>query len=192
MEAGSDSQGYLSAHADWAQQLQNVAEKAGDTVLGKWAAASLGAEYFSAFQSQVLRRAEQGEPQHMQSRSPAETTLLQNAKRYLDKTLDLDDQFPLREEAVYNLAQVEALAGNAERAAALREELATKYPYGRYGALLAMEASQERIATVPSIGRFPSWIIGLVGLAVILGVAVVFVMKSVLQHKGRSDHSSPT
>ena len=192
MEEGSDAAGFLSAHPDWVQQLQNVVEKAGDTVLGKWAAASLGAEYFSAFESQVRQRAERGEPPHTQSRSPTEAALLQNAKRYLDKGFDLDDQFPLREGAVYSLAQVEALTGNAERAAALRQELATKYPYGRYGSLVAAEALRGPHAPVPSAGRLPSWTLGLVALALILAIALVLMVKSVFRPRGPSDHSPPT
>ena len=99
-------------------RLKQVEEQSQGTILEKWIAARLGIECFN----DVLNSSEK------------QQVKIDEAIVFLDKGIDLPDEFPIREEVVYTLASIESVNGNRERTESLKDELVRKYPHGKFAA----------------------------------------------------------
>ncbi|MBN1362435.1 MAG: hypothetical protein JW993_17700 [Sedimentisphaerales bacterium] len=111
-------------------RLAEVCQQYPGTQLGMWASARLGVEYFEAY----VERQSGTDPNQLAAPLRVNPEELQaKARTYLTRGYELEDAFPLREEALYALCRVESLLGNAQKAASLFQECASKYPHGRYG-----------------------------------------------------------
>jgi hypothetical protein len=119
-------------------RLKRFADRPERTLLHRWAAARLGLEYY--------REAEMKREQARQEQRELPTSVWENAKQYLAIGLELPDDFPLREKILRELAEREGLDKNYSKAFSYLNELATKYPYGRWGksAESGIEELQER------------------------------------------------
>ena len=98
------------------ERLEQVQKQSEGTMLEKWSAARLGIEGFRDLQYSAIR----------------DQNIVDQIQMYLNIGIELPDEFPVREEALYDLGGVEAFKGNKDRAASLRDELVKKYPKGKF------------------------------------------------------------
>lgn len=110
--------------------LKQVVEQCGDTLVAKWAAARLGLEYFEEFHKKHPSF-EKFRVVHQQGQ--IKEPLFDQALMYLAEGTKLPDNFPIREEVIYQLSRTEFIEGNHKKALSLLDELNTKYPHGEYG-----------------------------------------------------------
>ena len=112
------------------KHFSNVVKKCEGTFLAKVAAARLGIDYhfkhakknpgMTKFRS-LYKKGKMNEP------------FFEKACEYLAIASKLPDGMPLREEVLYRLAVTESLKGNWDKATVYIDELAKKYPKGKYG-----------------------------------------------------------
>ena len=98
------------------ERLKQVQKQSEGTMLEKWSAARLGVELFKDIQ-------------YIKERDPNQIDEIQ---KYLNKGIELPDDFPVREEALYDLGSIESLKGNKEKTDSLRKELLKKYLKGTF------------------------------------------------------------
>ena len=131
-------------------RFKQVIEQCPDTILAKMAAARLGIENTKNFEdkysdnSTFIEQYRKGE---------IKDPLIESAKKYLSMAYGLPDEIPIRETAIYNLATFELFDGKTTKAFSIYDELATKYPEGKYGkkALRDKKDSQEFIEMHPDL-----------------------------------------
>lgn len=120
-------------------RLRQVVEQCEGTIYAKWAAARLGLEYFEDFHrkhpSFIKFKAE------LQKNQVVEP-LFDKAHMYLTLGAKLPDEFPIREKVLYQLGRTEVIKDNYKKAFSMLDELAAKYPKGKYGKR-ASRAKQE-------------------------------------------------
>ena len=109
--------------------LKSIVEQCPDSLLSKLAAARIGLEsFYDAEFKRTEARREKREPSRQ---------LYQEAKVYLQIGLDLPDDFPIRQEILYRLIEIEEENveenKNYSKALSYLDELITKYPAGKYG-----------------------------------------------------------
>jgi len=129
---GSD--GFVYKRAERMSHLKAVADKCKGALLAKWCGARLGIEYFRDFH----RRHPSFERFKAKRKQGAvKEPLFELAYKYLRIGAELPDEFPVREEVLYQLTRPEWIMNNYERVFSLLDELSAKYPTGRYGRRVA-------------------------------------------------------
>ena len=107
-------------------------------------------------------------------------------QKYLNSGIELPDEFPVREETLYDLANVEAMKGNKARADSLRDELVKKYPKGKFTekfiesrAILAQMENKPKIEETTTLSEHNNSIkiVVISGLSVIAIGMVIFIGK---------------
>ncbi len=165
--------------AEGVSRLIQISDKSPKTQVGMWAGARLGLEFFEALaQKQTgVEANDLAEPFRL-----TREQLLAKAETYLTRGYTLNDKFPLREEVLYSLSSVESLTGHPEKAAALAQELATKYPFGRYRGMAAsiISRSPQGDAGQSRVARY---------LAVVVALLVLSVIAVVVTAKIRANRS---
>jgi len=116
--------------ANKVSKLERIGEECGETILAKWSAARLGIEYFRDFQKKhpSIEKFKAG-----LENDGIKEPLYQKACEYLTTGAQLPDEFPIREEVLWNLCSIEHIRGNFDKTISLLDELSTKYPKGIYG-----------------------------------------------------------
>jgi len=100
--------------------LQQVTAQFSNTLLAKWCAARLGIEYFKDFQKKhpSIKKFKAG-----LENDGIKEPLYQKACEYLTTGAQLPDEFPIREEVLWNLCSIEHIRGNFDKAISLLDEL---------------------------------------------------------------------
>lgn len=96
------------------ERLKQVNKLSEGTMLEKWSAACLGVECWKDFQKEK------------------DESKIDEIYKYLNKGIELPDDFPIREEALYHLGLIEARKGNKTKSESLWDELLKKYPKGQF------------------------------------------------------------
>ncbi|MEJ2051377.1 MAG: hypothetical protein P8Y60_16345 [Calditrichota bacterium] len=100
--------------AEKIEHLKSVHNDSKGTLIANWSAARLGTELFK----DLHNKTEQNNIDEIQS--------------FLYTGIELPDAFPIREESLYDLVNIETMKGNKDRADSLRYELIKKYPNGEF------------------------------------------------------------
>ncbi|MBN2589613.1 MAG: hypothetical protein JXA96_07115 [Sedimentisphaerales bacterium] len=120
---------YPEKRAGMLERLKQVNKLSEGTMLEKWSAARLGVECYN----DIKYEKEKDESE------------IDEIHEYLKKGIELPDDFPVREEALYDLGIIEAKKGNKKRAESLWDELLKKYPKGKF-AKTVIEIRKQREA----------------------------------------------
>jgi hypothetical protein len=131
-------------------RFKQVVEQCGDTMLAKMAAAILGIEETQELENKYPN----GEKFLEQYRKgEIKEPLMELANKHLSMAYQLPDGFPIRDAVLEGLAKIEYLNGNSTKVLSLFDELATKYPEGKYGkrALRNKKDTQEFIDSHPDL-----------------------------------------
>jgi hypothetical protein len=131
-------------------RFKQVVEQCGDTMLAKIAAARLGIEETKEFENKY---SENGSFIEQYRKGEIKDPLIDSAKKYLSIAYELPDGVPIRETAIYNLATFELFDGKTSKAFSIYDELAAKYPQGKYvkQAISDKKDSQEFIDSHPDL-----------------------------------------
>ncbi len=127
-------------------RYKKVVEQCPDTMISKLAATCIGMVLYNDYEEQriFLNINEQYKLK----------TIAKEAMEYLEKGLELPDEFPIREDILYMLTESEIEVGEKKysKAIAYLEELSEKYPYGRWGksALSGIEEIKTMMANDPN------------------------------------------
>ncbi len=105
---------YPEKRAGILERLKKVNKLSEGTTLEKWSAARLGIECWKDFQKEK------------------DESKIDEIYKYLNKGIELPDDFPVREEALYHLGLIEARKGNKNKSETLWDELIKKYPKGEF------------------------------------------------------------
>ena len=173
-------------------RLEEVVNQCEGILLAKWAASRLGLEYFQEFHKKhpsfkdFKEQWEQG---------GIKEPLFSRASEYLAKGAGLPDEFPIRENVVAKLVNIEFMDGNYEKAFSLLDELRTKYPDGEYGRKAAggkeeLIELQRRELAQASQPRVRGWS-GLLTLFLVIAagiflIAYLLVLKKKASSRGKS------
>jgi hypothetical protein len=135
---------------DIVSRLEQIVEQCRDTMIAKMAAARLGIEETKEFENKY---SESGTFIEKYRKGEIKDPLIESAKKYLSIAYELPDEIPIREIAIYNLATFELFDGKPTKAFSIYDELAVKYPQGKYGkqALRDKKDSQEFIESYPDL-----------------------------------------
>jgi len=178
LEAGEH--GEPQTRSETILRVQQVIDQGGDILLSKWAAARLGIEESKELEKKYpdvekfwneYRQGKMKEP------------LLDQAQSHLSKALNLPDEFPIREQILYELPKVEFIKGNYKKARSLLDELAHKYPHGEYG-MRAEKAKRELLGLMereqpaPAFRTRPTLLIG--ALAAIVVLLFVLLLRKIV------------
>ena len=109
--------------------LGNIIKKCPDTILAKMAAARLGIERVKDLEKKYGSEESLEKYRKTEIKDP----LVESTNMYLDLAYQLPDNFPIRENVLYGLIQIDYINGNATNIFSFCDELAAKYPQGRYG-----------------------------------------------------------
>ncbi len=169
--------------------LEQVFERAGDTALGRWCSARLGLEYFKDFHKKHPSF-EKFKTELQQSK--VEEPLFNQAHAYLTKGASLIDEFPIREEVLYQLARTEGIKGNYKKALSLLDELGKKYCNGEYGKRsdsakeeLQKLIEREKGSTPPALWTRPSFLIVIAAGIGIVVIILIFLLKKKAHSGGK-------
>jgi len=127
------------------ERFRQIVDRFPQTVVAKRAAASLGFEFFNQFYQKnpglerVLRMRKESKP-----RDP----LLERTMGYLQIAYELPDEYPIRENVLYQLARIYAIDGDFKKAMDLLDELGKKYPNGSYGHGRRIQKVKEELQTL--------------------------------------------
>jgi hypothetical protein len=149
------------------ERLKQVQKQSEGTMLEKWSAARIGVECFH----------------DLQYSTETKQSKIDEIQKYLNKGIELSDDFPVREETLYDLCNIESMKGNKNRADSLRDELLKKYPKGKfaekYKTILANMGNNKEIVSqntsAPSNNKKQIFII--IGLSLIAISMVIFIRK---------------
>lgn len=120
----------VKGSAQTLKRLERLVERCPRTRLAQMAAARLGIEYADQLEKkypagEVFRkRYQQGE---------IKEPLVESAHSYLSKAQRLPSEFPICENVLARLAATELTKGDSAKAFSILDELAKKYPRGKYG-----------------------------------------------------------
>jgi tetratricopeptide (TPR) repeat protein len=114
--------------------LKNIIKRCPNSLLAKLAAARLGVE------SQRVDEIERSKARR-ERREPSRLLFIE-ANEYYRKALELPDDFPIRQQILWQLAEFEMLDKNYQQAFSYVTELNAKYPKSKYGKK-AVEAKKE-------------------------------------------------
>jgi hypothetical protein len=128
--------------------LEQVAEKCGDTMLGKWSAARLGIEEYNEWEDKYRDESKQFIFRYR--RGEIKEPLFEKSYVHLIKAMELPDEFPIRQEVLYHLIGVELIKGNNAAVLAYANELSQKYPKGEFGKRISIAKLQDEIARLDS------------------------------------------
>jgi hypothetical protein len=123
---GSVESDTLKDYPEVMDRFQQVVEQCPDTMLAKMAAARLGIEEIKEFQEKHTGDANMYEKYR-------KDPMFETAYKHLNMAYQLPEVVTIRENALYNLVTIEIINGNAEKSLSLIDELAAKYPLGKYG-----------------------------------------------------------
>lgn len=151
--------------------LSSLAEECGDTLLAKWARGRLGLEYYKDFHEQHPTF---GRLSPEQQKVAVEDEVFEKTIMSLSKATALPDEFPLREEILYRLYAAESMSGNDERAASLMDELAAKYPHGKYARMATRPRPTMPTRRPPQSAR-PSFFVSIAAALVLITVVLITV-----------------
>jgi hypothetical protein len=131
-------------------RLEKVVKECGNTMIAQMAAARLGIENTKNFENKY---SENGSFIEQYRKGEIKDPLIDSAKKYLSIAYELPDGVPIRETAIYNLATFELFDGKTSKAFSIYDELAAKYPQGKYGkqAVRDKKDSQEFIDSHPDL-----------------------------------------
>jgi len=122
------------AVAERRQHLEGVFNQCADTLIGKWAGARVGIELVE----ELGRKYSPGEEfMRAYRKGEVKEPLVKRAYNCLSAGLDLPDGFPIREEVLLNMVNVEIIKGDYQRCVTYANELGLKYPAGRFGSKAA-------------------------------------------------------
>lgn len=107
----------------------NIIKKCPDTMLAKMAAARLGIERVKELEKKYGSEESLEKYRKTEIKDP----LVELTNMYLNLAYQLPDEFPVRENVLYGLIQIDYINGNATNIFSFCDELAAKYPQGRYG-----------------------------------------------------------
>jgi hypothetical protein len=179
---------YANRRAERISHLRQVVEQCEGTLLAKWAASRLGLEYFQEFHKKhpsfVKFKAKHQEGQ-------IEEPLFDQVRKYLSVGVELRDEFPIRENVLSKLVNIEFMDGNYEKAFSLLDELRTKYPDGEYGRKASrwkeelIELQKRELAQAPQ-PRVSGWSRSLPFILVIAAGIVLTGLILVLKKKAGS------
>jgi len=185
LEAGDYE--YKENHSEGIDHLRQVVDQCGDTLLGKWAAARLGIEN----SRELERKYRDGEKFWADYREGRlKEPLLDQARSNLSQAARLPDEFPIREEVLYELPKMEMIEGHYNKALSLLDELARKYPSGEYGR--RAEKAKEQLLQVmereaaPLAESRPRYTLLVVTLGILAGAAVILAVYLAKTHAARS------
>jgi hypothetical protein len=112
-------------------RLKSLVDQSSQTLLAKWAAARLGLEYYEEEELEKVKT--------RREKKEVRKDIFVKTVKYLSIATKLPDDFPLRREVLYRLAEIEAEAeiesgrNNFTKALQYYDELIAKYPQSRYG-----------------------------------------------------------
>ena len=162
--------------------LKQVFEQSKDALLSKWAAARLGLEYFEDLQKKYPSFQKfKADLQQGKVKEP----LFEQACMFLAAGTKLPDEFPIRQQVLYEMSATEYIKNNYEKAFSLLDELCAKYPTGKYSkrALSGKEELQEiqeresGQSPNPALGQSQGRIaLPIVSIAVIAGIALIVLI----------------
>jgi len=183
---------YANRRAERISHLRQVVEQCEGTLLAKWAASRLGLEYFQEFHKKhpsfVKFKAKHQEGQ-------IEEPLFDQVRKYLSVGVELRDEFPIRENVLSKLVNIEFMDGNYEKAFSLLDELRTKYPDGEYGRkasrwkeeLVELQKRELAQAPQPRVGGWSrSLPFFLVIAAGIVLIGLILFLKKKASSRGKS------
>jgi len=192
LEQGEDE--YPEKRPESISHLQQVVDRCEGTVLAKWAASRLGLEYFQEFHKKhpsfVKFKAKHQEGQ-------IEEPLFDQVRKYLSVGVELRDEFPIRENVLSKLVNIEFMDGNYEKAFSLLDELRTKYPDGEYGRkasgwkeeLIELQKRELAQAPQPRVGGWsrslPFFLVIAAGI-VLIGLILLLMKKASSRGKSRA------
>ena len=127
-------------------RLRNLADQCGETLLGKWAAARLGIEEYEEVGKKHQSLGERFVDRYRNGL--IYEPLVEQSYTHLNKSLELPDEFQIREEALYNIIGIELIKGNYNKALSHANELSQKYPKGQFGRNVSVAELQEQIAYI--------------------------------------------
>lgn len=105
--------------------LKTLVKQCPDSILAKWAAARIGLEsFYDAEKKRGIAR---------RKKRKLDKTVWDEGGKYLRKGLELPDDFSIREEVLYRLAEIAYEKESYSKAIPYLEELDAKYPKGKYG-----------------------------------------------------------
>ncbi len=124
-----DSDMKLTEYPDAMERFKQVVEQCPDTMLAKMAAARLGIERVKELEKKY------GSEESLEKyrKTDIKDPLVESTNMYLKLAYQLPDEFPVRENVLYGLIQIDYINGNATNIFSFCDELAAKYPQGRYG-----------------------------------------------------------
>jgi len=129
------------------ERFKEVVYKCGETMIAKMAAALIGMYLYNEYEEQRL------EANLMNQEKP--TALRRQAIEYLQKGLELPDEFHIRETILFMLAESDFEEDKRDylQAKSYLEELSAKYPHGRFGK--SAESGIEEVKTM--MANDPNW-----------------------------------
>ncbi|MBN1975296.1 MAG: hypothetical protein JW787_16770 [Sedimentisphaerales bacterium] len=110
------------------ERVKKVLKQSEGTMLEKWSAARLGVACFK----------------DVRYGKEKEQSKIDEIHEYLNKGIELPDDFPDRDEVLYDLGSIEAMKGNKIRAETLWDEVVKKYPKGQF-ARTVLEVRKQRV-----------------------------------------------
>lgn len=107
--------------------LKILAEQCSDSnsILAKWAAARVGLEYYMDDELEKVKA--------RREKKEVRKDIFEQAIKYLSIAAELPDDFAIRQEVLYRLAEIEGEKHNYSKALFYIDELRTKYPKTKYG-----------------------------------------------------------
>jgi hypothetical protein len=105
--------------------LKKLVKQCDQTLFSKWIAAQLGIEYYIAADCEKVNA--------RREKKEVREDIFDQAIKYLSIATELPDDFPIREEVLYRLAEIEIEKHNYFKSLSYIEELGNKYPLGKYG-----------------------------------------------------------
>ena len=151
--------------------LKNIVEQCPNSLWSKLAAARVGLESF--YDAEVKRT------EARRTKRKLTEPLYQEAKVYLQIGLNLPDDFPIRQEILYRLIEIEGENKNYSQALSYVDELGAKYPKGKYGKEAAsgkaevLELQKRELAQAPQ-PRVSGWS-RLLPLFLVIAVGIVLI-----------------
>ncbi len=133
-------------------RFEQIIEQCGDTMIAKIAAAQLGIMYFKDFHEKYFSFEDFREEYKTGN---VQEPLFEKSLKYLTIGSQLPDEFPIRQEVLFQLSRIEFMQNNLDKSISLIDEIASKYPNTEYGKQ-AIKAQQEEIPKLKTeIGGTP-------------------------------------
>ncbi|MBW1921226.1 MAG: hypothetical protein JRI81_13530 [Deltaproteobacteria bacterium] len=174
--------------------IEEVIGKCKETVLAKWCAGRLGLHYFRAFYKKYPSFRTFEADQHQ---AEMEDPLFEQAHKYVALAVGVPDEFAIREDVLYYAIRAEIANANYHKALSYVNELARKYPKGKYSTAISrikqqiLEHKSHEMAQTPQVKLEQKQWSGLLAIIVplVVGVFVVALVLVLWLKKNRSSCS---